>query len=52
MEMFYKSIRHQQAIFMFKIPTVLRRAFDGPFYERQIFRMNPLEDKFHGRRYG
>ena len=36
---------------MFKIKTlpILRRTLDSLFYEAYVFRMNPLENKFHGR---
>src|SRR5258708_19609031 len=43
------SIRHQQAMFLFKILPILRREFDSLSYESRVFRMNPLEDQFHGR---
>ena len=48
-DMFDGTIRHQQAIFMFKILSILRRALDGLFHEGRVFRMNPLEKKFHSR---
>src|SRR2546427_1159839 len=48
-DMFDGTIRHQQAIFMFKILPILRRAFYCLFHERRIFRMNPLENKFNRR---
>src|ERR1700731_486567 len=49
MDIFDGTIRHHQAIFMLKILPILRRALDGLLHERRIFRMNPLENKFHGR---
>src|SRR5258706_5109362 len=49
MEMFDGTIRHPQTIFMLKILAILRRAFDRLFHEGRVLRMNPLEDKFHGR---
>ncbi len=42
MEMFDGAIRHQQAIFMFKILPILRRTFDCLFHERRVFRMKTL----------
>src|SRR5438445_351395 len=48
-DMFDGTIGHQQAIFMFKILSILRRALDGLFHEGRVFRMNPLEKKFHSR---
>src|SRR2546426_10000896 len=48
-DMFDGTIRHQQAIFMFKILSILRRAFYWLFHERRIFRTNPLENKFNRR---
>src|SRR2546427_2990148 len=38
-----------RSIFMFKILSILRRALDGLFHEGRVFRMNPLEKKFHSR---
>src|SRR6266850_3462627 len=36
-------------MFKIKIPLVLRRALERKFHESRIFRMNPLENKFHDR---
>src|SRR5713101_7607613 len=49
MDIFDRTIRHHQAIFMIKIPPILRGALDGLFHKGRVFRMNPLENKFHGR---
>ena len=49
MDIFDGIVRHQQSIFMIKIPAILRRTFDGLFHEGHVFRMNPLEGKFDGR---
>src|SRR6202795_1517091 len=49
MDIFDRTIRHYQAIFMFKILPILRRALDCLFHEGGVFRMNPLEDNFEGR---
>ena len=43
------AIRHQQAMFKIKIFPILRRPIDGLLHESCVFRMNPLENKFHGR---
>src|ERR1700694_5717444 len=49
MNMFDGTIWHQQAIFKIKIFPCPRRALDGLFHERQVFRMNPLESELHSR---
>ncbi len=49
MDIFDGTIRHHQAIFMIKILPILGRALDGLFHEGRVFRVNPLENEFHGR---
>ncbi len=43
------AIRHQQAVLKIKVLSILRRPIDGLLHESFVFRMNPLENKFHGR---
>ena len=43
-----RAIRHHQAIFMLKIPSILRRALDGLSHQGRVVRMNPLEDELDG----
>src|SRR5579862_7155957 len=47
-DMFDRTIRHQQAIFMLKILFILRRALNGLFHRGRVLRMNPLEDQVDG----
>src|SRR5580700_6660525 len=49
MDMFDGAIRHQQAMFKFKILPIPRRAFDCLSHEGGVFRMNPLENELHSR---
>src|SRR5258705_4291445 len=48
MDIFDGTIRHQQALLKIKILPVPRRANDCLFHQGRVFRMNPLENKFHG----
>src|ERR1700674_2572632 len=48
-DMFDRTIRHHQAIFMLKILSILRSTLNGLFHRGRVFRMNPLEDQFDGR---
>src|SRR5258708_27729929 len=43
------AIRHQQAMLKIKISSILRRPIHGLSDESFVFRMNPFENKFHGR---
>ena len=49
MDIFDGTIRHHQATFILKILPILRRALNGLFHKGRVFRMNPLENKLHGR---
>ena len=49
MDMGDGTIRHQQSMFNIKILALVRRVLDGLFHEGRVFRMNPLENKVHGR---
>ena len=49
MDMLHRAIRHHQAIFMLKILPILRRMLDRPLHLSRVFRVNTLENKFHGR---
>ena len=46
------TIWHQQSMFKIKVHPILRSPLDCLFHERHVFRMNPLENKFHLRRRG
>src|SRR3984957_1807306 len=46
MDIFDRTIRHQQAIFMVKIFPIVRRALEGLLHEGRVFRVNPLQDQF------
>src|ERR1700694_3633924 len=48
-DVFDRTIRHYQAIFMLKILPILRRTLDGLFHLGRVFRMNTLEHSFHSR---
>src|ERR1700676_2681627 len=45
-DMFDRTIRHNQAIFMLKVLSILRRTLDGLSHQGHVFRMDPLENKF------
>src|SRR5260221_515539 len=47
--MFEGTIRHQQATLILKILPILPSPLDGLFHTRRVFRMKPLESKFHRR---
>src|SRR5271157_2255908 len=47
--MFDGIIRHQQAIFLLKVLSILLRPLDCKLHESCVFRMNPLENKLYGR---
>src|SRR5216684_2340487 len=48
-DMFDRTIRHHQAIFMLKILSILRSTLNGLCHQGRVVRMNPLEDTFDGR---
>src|SRR5882762_9842752 len=48
-DMFDGTIRHQQSVFKIKVLSILGRALDYLFHKGCVFRMEPLESKFHGR---
>src|SRR6266850_5867137 len=48
-DMFDGTIRHQQPMFKIEVLPILRRALDYLFHKGRVFRMEPLESKFHGR---
>src|ERR1700730_8292611 len=48
-DMFDGAIRHQQPMFKIKIFSSLRSTLDCLFHGDRVFRMSPLENKFHGR---
>src|ERR1700676_1140693 len=47
-DMFHRTIRHHQAIFMLKILSILRRTLNGFFHRARVFRMTPLEETSTG----
>ena len=46
-DMLNRSIRHQQSMFKADILPILRRTLDFLSHEGYIFRMGPLQNKFH-----
>jgi PAS domain S-box-containing protein len=51
MNMLDGTIRQEQAIFVFKIFPILRRAIDYLFHDGRVLRMNPLKNQAHVRLY-
>ena len=49
LDMFDGAIGHHQAVGIFEIMPFPRRALDGLFHPRRVFRMHPLEHALHGR---
>src|SRR6266566_4929390 len=49
MNIFHRTIRHQQSIFMVEILSLAGRAIDRQAHGRAIFRMGALDNKFYGR---
>src|SRR6266853_991798 len=48
-DIFYGTIRHQQAMFKIKIAPILQSTLNCLLRGSRVFRMNPLDDKFDGR---